>query len=216
MGVRPEGGMALSWILIVDTADEELRVGLGDDDLRWWKVVPPDGRPQHGRLLAPVVAEGMKALGITPSRLERIGAVRGPGSFTGLRIGLSFIQGLAFAQRIPVAAPLSLQVKARAFFAAGKGRPTKVLVFTPGARGKGFFALYEGPLARPLSPEILQGTLEEAQATARGEEAFFFTGPVEGKALLQALFSLTRESEDLLSSQDLLPAYGVPVIFGPR
>ncbi|MDI3270186.1 MAG: tRNA (adenosine(37)-N6)-threonylcarbamoyltransferase complex dimerization subunit type 1 TsaB, partial [Bacillota bacterium] len=177
----------MTWTLIIDTAEEELRVGLGEETLQWQEIVPPAPprhRPRHGSLLAPLVAQGLQACGIPPSRLGRIGVVRGPGSFTGLRIGLSFVQGLALALKIPVAAPLLLQVKAWAAMEKGQGKGGRLLLFQPAGRGKGFFALYDYPGAHPVNQGVEEGTLEEARAKAKLEKAEFFTDPQEGEDLL--------------------------------
>jgi tRNA threonylcarbamoyladenosine biosynthesis protein TsaB len=55
----------------------------------------------HQERLAPLVAEVMAEAGIGFERLERIGVTVGPGSFTGLRVGLAFAKGLALALGIP-------------------------------------------------------------------------------------------------------------------
>lgn len=56
----------------------------------------------HQERLAPLVAEVMAEAGLDFSRLERVGVTVGPGSFTGLRVGLSFAKGLGAALSIPV------------------------------------------------------------------------------------------------------------------
>ncbi|MDI3269893.1 MAG: hypothetical protein QJR00_04235, partial [Bacillota bacterium] len=61
-----------------------------------------------------------------------------------------------------------------------------------------------------------EGTLEEARAKAKLEKADFFADPQEGEDLLRALWNLTREEGNFLSPEELLPLYGVPVLFGAR
>jgi tRNA threonylcarbamoyladenosine biosynthesis protein TsaB len=56
----------------------------------------------HQERLAPLVAELMAEAGLEFSRLERVGVTVGPGSFTGLRVGLAFAKGLGAALSIPV------------------------------------------------------------------------------------------------------------------
>jgi len=55
----------------------------------------------HQERLAPLVAEVMAQSGVAFSRLDRVGVTVGPGSFTGLRVGLAFAQGLAAALGVP-------------------------------------------------------------------------------------------------------------------
>ena len=56
----------------------------------------------HQERLAPMAAEAMAEAGLAFGDLERIGVTVGPGSFTGLRVGLAFAQGLGQALDRPV------------------------------------------------------------------------------------------------------------------
>lgn len=56
----------------------------------------------HAEALPPMVAEVMRASGVDLSVVDRIAVTTGPGTFTGLRIGLSFARGLGLARGIPV------------------------------------------------------------------------------------------------------------------
>lgn len=55
----------------------------------------------HQERLAPMAQAVMAQAGLAFSRLERIGVTVGPGSFTGLRVGLAFAKGLSAALAIP-------------------------------------------------------------------------------------------------------------------
>lgn len=55
----------------------------------------------HQERLAPMAREVMAAAGLGFGDLDRIGATVGPGSFTGLRVGVAFAKGLASALGIP-------------------------------------------------------------------------------------------------------------------
>lgn len=61
-------------------------------------------------LLAPQVDELLRAHHLGPRELTHIGINRGPGSFTGLRIGLAFAQGLAFPGHVPVITSTSFDI----------------------------------------------------------------------------------------------------------
>lgn len=74
-------------------------------------AVLADGRPLavlsepmlrgHQERLAPMVREAMAQAGLTFDALDRVGVTVGPGSFTGLRVGLAFAKGLGLALGIP-------------------------------------------------------------------------------------------------------------------
>lgn len=55
----------------------------------------------HQERLAPMAKAVMAEAGVAFARLDRIGATVGPGSFTGLRVGVAFAKGLASALAIP-------------------------------------------------------------------------------------------------------------------
>ncbi|ANV98956.1 tRNA (adenosine(37)-N6)-threonylcarbamoyltransferase complex dimerization subunit type 1 TsaB [Bradyrhizobium icense] len=56
----------------------------------------------HAEALMPLIARVMKASGIAFAALDRVAATTGPGSFTGLRVGLSAARGIALAAGKPV------------------------------------------------------------------------------------------------------------------
>lgn len=56
----------------------------------------------HAEALMPLIARVMKASGIAFASLDRIAVTTGPGSFTGLRVGLSAARGIALAASKPV------------------------------------------------------------------------------------------------------------------
>jgi tRNA threonylcarbamoyladenosine biosynthesis protein TsaB len=68
----------------------------------------------HQERLAPMVQRVMAEAALPFSRLERIGVTVGPGSFTGLRVGLAFAKGLGAALGAPVAGVGVLEVLAAA------------------------------------------------------------------------------------------------------
>ncbi len=66
----------------------------------------------HQERLALLAQAVMAEAGLTFDRLERIGATVGPGSFTGLRVGVAFAKGLASALSIPAVGVGTLQALA--------------------------------------------------------------------------------------------------------
>ena len=86
---------------------------------------------RHSRSLLPAIRRVMAQAGLETRDLALLVATRGPGSFTGLRIGLATAQGFALAAGIRAAGISSLDAAALADAAAsGSGlRP-------PGARGR--------------------------------------------------------------------------------
>ncbi|MFQ1996346.1 tRNA (adenosine(37)-N6)-threonylcarbamoyltransferase complex dimerization subunit type 1 TsaB [Aeromonas veronii] len=87
-------------ILAVDTATEACSAALlvGDKVFSRWEEAPRD----HTRKILPMVQALLDEAGITLDKLDAIAFGRGPGSFTGVRIGIGVAQGLAFGAGVPL------------------------------------------------------------------------------------------------------------------
>jgi tRNA threonylcarbamoyladenosine biosynthesis protein TsaB len=93
----------------------------------------------HQERLAPLVAEIMAEAGLAFADLDRIAVTVGPGSFTGLRVGLSFAKGLGMALDIPVVGLDSLVVIAASAPRSGPG-----LALIDARRGQAYVRRFEG------------------------------------------------------------------------
>ncbi|WP_251360007.1 tRNA (adenosine(37)-N6)-threonylcarbamoyltransferase complex dimerization subunit type 1 TsaB [Kangiella sp. TOML190] len=98
-------------ILIIDTSTEACSVALECNGQLFeeYQVAPR----QHGELVLPMVDRLLQQAKIKLADLDCIGYGQGPGAFTGLRICVSIVQGLAFGANVPVVACSSLQAMAQ-------------------------------------------------------------------------------------------------------
>jgi tRNA threonylcarbamoyladenosine biosynthesis protein TsaB len=71
---------------------------------------------EHNRFLLKMVQEVLEEAGLTLGELDAFICGVGPGSFVGVRLGVSVMQGLAYAMQKPVYALSSLSLQAQAFF----------------------------------------------------------------------------------------------------
>ncbi len=130
----------------------------------------------------------------TPDELEAVVAARGPGSFTGLRIGLSLAAGLAYARHIPLYVADSLPILARRAI----GDPATVALRSAG-RGE-VYAWRDGEAARRLPENELAGWLPAA-ARVMVEPAGMLASWAPGLAHLELPLSERRSlSAALLDS----------------
>ncbi len=98
-------------VLAIDTCLFACSVAVVDGERVLARRVEPMSRG-HQERLAPLVQEAMVEAGLGFDRLDRIGVTVGPGSFTGLRVGLAFAKGLAAALAIPAVGIGSLEALA--------------------------------------------------------------------------------------------------------
>ena len=87
-------------VLGLDTCLAACSAAVADGERLIARVSAPMARG-HQERLAPMVRDLMGEAGIAFSDLDRIGVTVGPGSFTGLRVGLAFAKGLALALHRP-------------------------------------------------------------------------------------------------------------------
>jgi tRNA threonylcarbamoyladenosine biosynthesis protein TsaB len=90
-------------ILAIDTALDACAAGVLDTGQN--KLIAQESlamKRGHAEALMPLIARVMKESGVAFSALDRIAATTGPGSFTGLRVGLSAARGIALAAGKPV------------------------------------------------------------------------------------------------------------------
>lgn len=90
-------------ILAIDTALDACAAAVLDTDAS--RLIAVESQPMkrgHAEALMPLIARVMKDAGLPFAALDRIAVTKGPGSFTGLRVGLSAARGLALAAGKPV------------------------------------------------------------------------------------------------------------------
>jgi tRNA threonylcarbamoyladenosine biosynthesis protein TsaB len=90
-------------ILAIDTALDACAAGVLDTVAG--KMIAQESLPMkrgHAEALMPLIARVIEASGVAFASLDRIAVTTGPGSFTGLRVGLSAARGIALAANRPV------------------------------------------------------------------------------------------------------------------
>ena len=88
-------------ILHIETATEICSVALSEGDQQL-SLVESDAERSHATLLNAFIRKVFKESGRGFNQLDAIAISKGPGSFTGLRIGVSTAKGLAFGLEIPL------------------------------------------------------------------------------------------------------------------
>jgi tRNA threonylcarbamoyladenosine biosynthesis protein TsaB len=98
-------------LLALDTALDACSVAVLDDQTVLACLSEPMQRG-HQERIAPMVAEAMAQAGLAFPVLERIAVAIGPGSFTGVRVGLAFAKATALALGVPCLGVGTLEILA--------------------------------------------------------------------------------------------------------
>ncbi len=97
----------MSLILCIETGTDVCSVGIAKDGELLSLRESDEGR-DHARKVAVFVDELLEQTGITPDDIDAVAVGKGPGSYTGLRIGVSFAKGLCYGMQKPLIAIGSL------------------------------------------------------------------------------------------------------------
>lgn len=98
-------------LLAIDTATRTLGLALYDGSTLLAEQMWVAGN-QHNLLLAPAIRSTLHVLDLTPAALSAVAVTVGPGSYTGLRIGVALAKGLAAVRPLPLIGVTTLDVLA--------------------------------------------------------------------------------------------------------
>lgn len=209
-------------ILAIDTSNEALGIALYQNEQIIAEYVSIS-KKKHSTRLMPAIVQMMDNADIEPRNLKKVVVAIGPGSYTGVRIGLSIAKTLAWSLNIPIVGISSLE----ALSLQAKSHHQLICPFFDARRGLVFTGLYDengeniiedhnilmtdwlDQLARKekevifVSPDLnqFQGQIEERLGSSARfmPEGFHVTRPG-----LLALLGKDREGDDV---HQLVPSY---------
>jgi tRNA threonylcarbamoyladenosine biosynthesis protein TsaB len=152
----------------------------------------------HADLLMPMIGEALDEAGLTYPDLDRIAVTTGPGSFTGVRVGIAAARGLALALDRPAIGVGTLEALALPLFRQG-GSGTAVAVLD--ARRGEIFARAEDRQTGALVLKLRTGTPEDIAVALDGA-----AGPLRltgsGAPLLARALETSRTDLEIVSTAE--------------
>lgn len=140
-------------ILAIDTALEACAAAVLDTDagelLAQESLLMKRG---HAEALMPMIARVMHSASLAFTALDRIAVTVGPGSFTGLRVGISAARGLALAAKRPAVGLTTLSAYAAAI--VGQSRPAPVISAIDARHDHVYFQIVAGDGSQLVRPQI--------------------------------------------------------------
>lgn len=155
----------MALILNIDTATTIGSVSLSRDGKAIQTLVN-EKQQDHAAAMILFVQQIMKEQGITPVQLDAVAVSAGPGSYTGLRVGVATAKGLCYAWNKPLLAVSTLQMMAQGLIADVKDEQALYCPMLDARRQEVFTGLYDArlqevmpPQAMILEPSSLEGPL---------------------------------------------------------
>src|SRR5690554_4902541 len=176
--------------LSIETSTKTCAVALVDENKTLAEIVI-NSEFTHSQKLLPAIDMLLKSLDKNLSDIELIGVSVGPGSFTGLRIGIATAKGLVFGKNIPVVGISTLEGLAQASNCTDK----TVVPILNARRNQVYTAIFEysqGAFTRKMDDSVIK--LEELMDKLKGLEGeFIFTG--------DGVFSFSKQVADSLGER---------------
>ncbi len=146
----------MSYILNIHTATETAIVNLSRDG-DTLRTMTNDDTKNHAAFLHSAIDELLKREGVPFKKLDAIGITSGPGSYTGIRVGLAAAKGFCYALNIPLITFNTLEVMALSAAMLEKDREALYCPMIDARRMEVYTALYSYDLKEiePPSAKIL-------------------------------------------------------------
>jgi tRNA threonylcarbamoyladenosine biosynthesis protein TsaB len=163
----------MALILNIDTATTTGSVSLSRDG-QVIQTLVNEKQQDHAATMILFVQQILKEQGILPAALDAIAVSAGPGSYTGLRVGVATAKGLCYAWHKPLLAISTLQMMAQGLISTVKDEQAWYCPMLDARRQEVFMGLYDAGLQEIMPPQamILEPSSLEAQLATR--KIYFF------------------------------------------
>jgi tRNA threonylcarbamoyladenosine biosynthesis protein TsaB len=163
-------------ILSLDTTSRAGSIAVVRDDAVLADITG-DPAITHGQRLPGDLMRALEAAGVGVDRIDLLAVAVGPGSFTGLRVGIATLQGLASARGLRIVPVSSLEALARE---AARTNMADALIapWVDGQRGEVFASLYAPDAGSIVEAPVSATPAETLRAwrSALGRQPVIFTG----------------------------------------
>lgn len=194
----------MALILNIDTATTIGSVSLSRDG-QVIQTLVNEKQQDHAATMILFVQQILKEQGILPAALDAIAVSAGPGSYTGLRVGVATAKGLCYAWNKPLLAISTLQMMAQGLVATIKDEAAWYCPMLDARRQEVFMGLYDARLQEIMPPQamILEPSSLETQLA---EKKIYFFG--DGSPKWQLMLSSPKNAifvEYVISAAHMAP-----------
>src|SRR3989449_2444300 len=183
-------------VLAIETATPAQSVALLDED-RLLAEASYDAKGSRGGLVLPTVDHVLRKAGVAAKDLDAVAVSIGPGSFTGLRVGLATAKGLALGTGAAVVGVSTLEALAAGYEPAAE---ITICTLLDAYRGEVYLAVFKrraGRLERLHADAVLAPeTVKEALADVEQPVHLIGNGAARYRRQLEAALGTTIRSEE--------------------
>jgi tRNA threonylcarbamoyladenosine biosynthesis protein TsaB len=205
----------------IETSSKNCSVALWDSMGNVWSNEKESDAFVHAEQLHQMIEELLAQAGVTLKQLERVVVGRGPGSYTGLRIGVSCAKGIAYSLGIPLYSISTLVLMGIAKNVLTT--PQDVLLVMDARRNEVYGSWFrDGVISEPAAIIFEEGTLnvESNQVFIVGENAtklipFLREGDIAVDVLPSAVWMANSSAEEFMLNEDVAyfePQYVKPFV----
>ncbi|WP_113654706.1 tRNA (adenosine(37)-N6)-threonylcarbamoyltransferase complex dimerization subunit type 1 TsaB [Pedobacter namyangjuensis] len=175
----------MSTILQIETATPVCSVAVSVNGITV-ALVEETAQNIHASKLTLFIDEAMKKAGITYKQLDAIAVSKGPGSYTGLRIGVSTAKGLCFALDKPLIAIGTLKMMANGFVTAHPNYGGLICPMIDARRMEVFTSVYDNKLKEI---EIVNAKIVDEKSFIFEQDAHYVTFIGDGAEKCKAVLT---------------------------
>lgn len=173
----------MSYIINIDTATETAHVSLAQNG-RLLQVLTNDEQKDHAAFVQTGVQQLMNAAAISFAAIDAVAVTSGPGSYTGLRVGMSSAKGLCYALKKPFIAINTLEVMTKAVLLQNTEATALYCPMIDARRMEVFTAVYNTELTAIMQPcALILDEKSYALHLQKNKLVFFGSGAAKWKAI---------------------------------
>lgn len=173
-----------TFIINIHTTDETAMVVLSKEEKVLGYVLNYEFK-EHAKFLHPAINQLMEENNITPSHLSAVSVTHGPGSYTGIRVGLAAAKGLCYALKIPLITLNSLDVLGKSAIQKVNEPFNLYCPMIDARRMEVYTAIYNFELIKLMEPQpIILNPYSFEQFIDSKKVCFFGSGSYKFKELI--------------------------------
>ncbi len=194
----------MSFILNIDTAAAVAAVSIASNG-KLLQLIQNDQQKEHASFLQPAIKKLLLQLNMSLKDIDAVAVVNGPGSYTGLRVGLASAKGICYALNKPLITIGSLLLMSKSAIISLKKENLKVPLLCPmidARRMEVFTAIYDEALNETLPAQaIILNHNSFVAFLLQYKVLFFGDGAAKFKPLIDnanALFAVVYDNFEAL------------------